>query len=136
VSVLIDPFDGRAEMTSEEYRSWLAEANQTVFVPPAPVDARPDWTTSEKRFMAKVVKYATEHGWRVSHTYNSANSEPGVPDLEMLRRGVLVKAELKVPGNKPTKDQRWWLDELSKVPGVEVFLWYPDMWEEIARILA
>jgi hypothetical protein len=86
--------------------------------------------------MAKVVKYATDHGWRVSHTYNSANSEPGVPDLEMLRRGVLVKAELKVPGNKPTKDQRWWLDELALVGGnTHVYLWYPDDWSTIEEVL-
>mgnify|MGYP001617495568 CR=1 FL=1 len=129
-----DPFSGRSEITSDEYLAWQAQGSPTALISPAP-EVEPDWVTSEKKFQERVRRFAVDHGWRVSHAYNSANSEPGVPDLKMLRCGVLRYAELKVPGGRVTKDQQWWLDELSKVPGIGVHLWYPEDWPEIERIL-
>lgn len=130
-----DPFAGRSEITAAEYAAWRDAGSPTALIPPIEETA-PDWTTSEKKFMAKVAKFATDHGWRVFHTHNSANSAPGVPDLKMLRRGVLRYAELKVEGKKPTKDQQQWLDELAEVGGnVFVHLWYPEDWISIMDVL-
>lgn len=133
---MTDPFDGRTEMSAEEYRSWLASGGQTLFVPALPVEVVPDWQASEKAFQQKVSDYAREHGWRVYHTFKSASSEPGFPDLVMLRRGVERVAELKVQDNKPTKAQREWLNDYAEVGGqTYVHLWYPDDWDEIQEVL-
>jgi hypothetical protein len=49
--------------------------------------------------------------------------------------GRLIYAELKVPGGRITKAQRRWLEALATVRGIEVYLWFPDDWSDIERIL-
>jgi hypothetical protein len=130
------PFGDRTEISAEEYRAWLAGQGQTVFVPPAAIEIEPDWRTSEKAFLQKVTDYARERRWRVYHTWKSANSSPGFPDLVFLRAGVLGFAELKVGDNKPTKPQQDWLADLAAVNSVAfVALWYPDDWPTIEEVL-
>lgn len=140
-----DPFAGRHEITAEEYRAYLSSAGQTVFVPPVAGDAVPDWQTNEKAFMAKVVKFATEHGWEdIYHTYRSASSSPGFPDLVMGRGWRLEVAELKVGDNKPTRQQERWLDRFRAIAGaarergfdgIGVRVWWPEDVEEIEEVL-
>lgn len=143
------PFGDRSEMTADEFNRLLA-GSPTALVPPVE-DAVPDWTTSEKKFQAKVVQYATEHGWddpKPYHTYDSASSEPGFPDLVMTRiRDGLIRlevVELKIEGKKPTKDQEKWLARFRSVrdaaraagyDGIGVWVWWPDDWQTIERIL-
>lgn len=129
------------EMSASDFNALVAGSRETL-VPPAPETA-PDWQTSEKAFQAKVVKYAVERGWddpKPYHTFDSASSEPGYPDLVMVRVGGdgvgrLIYAELKVPGGRVTKAQRRWLESLEAVRGIEVYLWFPDMWDTIAEVL-
>jgi hypothetical protein len=139
----MDPFAGRSEISSEEYAAWRGAGSPTVLVPPVG-EAVPDWQTSEKAFMAKVVGFATEHGWLSYHTHKSANSAPGFPDLVMVRGGSLEFAELKVGTGKPTKQQERWFGALWELEGIAstygfdgigVRLWYPDDWQEIERTL-
>jgi hypothetical protein len=129
-----DPFDGRSEITADEYQSWLSQGSPAALIPPAPVEAIEDWRTSVKKFQAKVVKFAIEHGWMSYHTWKSANSAPGFPDLVLVRGRCLIFAELKVEPNKPTKDQREWLTALD-LAGAETYLWYPRMWDAIETVL-
>lgn len=130
-----DPFAGRDSISSDEYRAYLASQGQTVLVPPIE-EGVPDWQTSEKAFMARVVKFATERRFRTYHTWKSANSSPGYPDLCLCRVGEngvarLIFAELKLESGRVSPDQRQWLDDLSKVSGVEVYVWRPADWESI-----
>lgn len=104
---------------------------------------------SEADFQLAVIQYAQmAGGYRVYHTHNSKGSEPGFPDLICVRaefnsHGIVVDdsaeaviAELKVGRNKPTLDQQWWLAVLdSLATNVRAYLWTPDDWPEINRVL-
>ena len=111
------------------YRGWGA----------AKRDARGKWTAegedSESRFQSNVIALAKLCGWRHYHTWNSRRSEPGFPDLCMVRGERLVFAELKRAGEKPTAEQEAWLGELRRVPGVEALLWRPEDWPAIEKTL-
>ncbi len=89
---------------------------------------------SEKEFMAEVTKLAKQNGWKVYHTYNSRKSEAGFPDLVLLRDRIVV-AELKTSDGRLTAAQENWLQAFSDA-GVERYVWRPDYWPEIVRVLS
>lgn len=72
-------------------------------------------TVTEADFMATVIELARFNGWRIYHPHNSRRSDPGFPDLCMVRDGVLRFMELKSEKGKPTVDQVAWIAELRKV---------------------
>jgi VRR-NUC domain len=72
--------------------------------------------------------------WRTYHTLRSKGSEPGFPDLVLLRPPRLIFAELKVGRGRLSKPQRAWRDDLEAV-GVEVYTWWPADRPAIERIL-
>lgn len=100
---------------------------------------------SERDFQNTVIEYARLHGWRLAHfrpgQMRSGNwvtptsGDTGFPDLVLVRHGVLVFAELKRVGKKPTPSQRAWLADLAECEGVYVFVWTPDDWPRIERVL-
>lgn len=90
---------------------------------------------SEKQFMAQVLQLARLCGWRAFHDFDSRRSAPGLPDLLLVRRGVLLFRELKVGSNQPTAEQRAWLDDLGAVREVSAGLWYPTDWDAIQKTL-
>ena len=63
----------------------------------------------EANFQATVIELAELHGWRVYHTHDSRRSQPGFPDLTLVRRYRLIFAELKREGGKLTAEQTAWL---------------------------
>jgi hypothetical protein len=89
---------------------------------------------SEKEFQERVVFAARSLGWLVYHTYDSRRSEPGFPDLTMVRRGRLIFAEMKKNTGVCTDAQQRWLAELEQTE-CEVYLWRPDDYEEILEVL-
>jgi hypothetical protein len=89
---------------------------------------------TEARFMAQVVEYARLMGWRTYHTRRSEGSEAGFPDLVLVRRPRIVWAELKSERGKATPQQLVWLLELLECRQ-EVYLWRPEDWPRIERIL-
>ena len=102
---------------------------------------------TEKDFQATVIDLARTYGWIVGFTYDARKSEPGEPDLRMVRPPRVIFAELKTVKGKLTKGRynksgRWlpgqdqWQDALISCPGVEYYLWRPDDLDgEIERIL-
>jgi len=89
----------------------------------------------ERDFLLSVIELATLLGWRCYHTWLSVRSASGFPDLVLVRPPRLVFAELKTGRRKPTPAQQEWLALLGACPQVEVYLWTPDCWEEIERVL-
>uniref|UniRef100_A0A6M3L386 VRR-NUC domain-containing protein n=1 Tax=viral metagenome TaxID=1070528 RepID=A0A6M3L386_9ZZZZ len=59
----------------------------------------------------------------------------GYPDLCMVKGNRLIYAELKREGGKATSEQIEWLEALSKVPGVECYIWEPSDYEDVKWIL-
>ena len=89
---------------------------------------------TEKEFQATVVEYAKLQGWMVYHTFDSRRSEPGFPDLVLVRGEDLAFVELKAEGKKTTEAQRRWLDAVAGA-GAEQAVWWPSMWPEIEKYL-
>ena len=82
-------------------------------------------TCSEKDWQSWVVDYALYNGWWVYHPYNSIRSEPGWPDLTLIRGISLVFAELKTERGRLTPQQRNVM-QMLEVAGQEVHLWRPS----------
>lgn len=106
---------------------------------------------TEAAFQKSVIDFAHLNGWRVAHfrkvrvqrkngsTYwQTPATADGVGWLDLFlaheARGIAVAAELKVGGNKPTKEQRDWLRWLARA-GIPTRLWYPEDWPEIQVFL-
>ena len=98
---------------------------------------------TERAFQAKVVAFAKRHGWKCYHTYRSDRSEPGFPDLVMIRPASngqaarIVVAELKAGKNECTPAQREWV-ALFLAANVPTYVWRntAEHWEQIRRVLA
>lgn len=91
-------------------------------------------TITEKQFQAHVVQYAKLMGWWVYHTYNSQRSEPGFPDLVLIRAPRLIYAELKTEKGKLSLPQELVITRLRGC-NVDVRVWRPSDWNEIERVL-
>ena len=92
--------------------------------------------SNEADFQAALSKVAKQLGWLSYHTRFSIDSEPGFPDLVLLRGERLIFAELKGPRGVLSEEQRQWLDRLAAVPGVESYLWRPGDWDTALHTLA
>lgn len=88
---------------------------------------------SEREWQAQVVDAARLLGWRVYHTHDSRRSEPGWPDLALVR-DRLVMAELKTENGRVSEAQSDWLDAL-RAAGVETYLWRPSDWDAVLATL-
>ena len=88
---------------------------------------------SEKAWQADVVKLARTFGWSIFHTYDSRRSNPGLPDL-ILVRDRIVWAELKRQSGKLSLAQQLWIAALE-VAGAEVYVWKPSDLESVGRVL-
>jgi hypothetical protein len=95
---------------------------------------------SERDFQNRVVELARLRRWLVYHTHDSRRSDPGFPDLVMVRGGVLVFAELKSQKGRTTIAQREWLLFLDGIATtsygvVKVHVWRPADWPQIVEVL-
>ncbi len=90
---------------------------------------------SEQDFTQNVRDLARLRDWRTYHTLRSKGSEPGFPDLVMVRKGHLIVAELKAERGRVRPDQQAWLDDLSQTRRIDVELWRPSDWRDIERRL-
>lgn len=91
---------------------------------------------TEKQLQDQVIQLAKMHGWMIYHTYDSRRSEPGYPDLTMVKDGRIIFAELKNAKGRVSKAQEVWLAALGKCEGTETYLWRPGDWDQIADKLS
>lgn len=99
----------------------------------------------ERDFQKAVVELAQLAGWRVAHFRPAKTSKgwrtpvaadgAGFPDLILVREGRLVVAELKSGTGRVSEEQQGWLDAFETVPSTEVFVWRPDDWDQVVRVL-
>ena len=88
---------------------------------------------SERELQDNVIALARTLGWR---TYDSRRSDPGFPDLVMVRGDVLIVAELKRQRRyRVSAAQDAWLAALDRV--ARAYLWQPSDWLDgtIERVL-
>ena len=89
---------------------------------------------SEKAFQATVVETAKLLGWRIFHVHDARRSEPGFPDLVLVRNRV-VFGELKTQRGRLSAEQAAWIRDLREA-GALVHVWRPSDWPEIEQVLA
>lgn len=81
-------------------------------------------TMTENALLNQVRALASALGWLAYHTHRSDRSEPGYPDLTLVKGGRLIFAELKTEKGKTTPAQQAWLAALE-ASTAEVYLWRP-----------
>jgi VRR-NUC domain len=87
-----------------------------------------------------VLQLAQLYGWRAYHTLNSKGSEPGFPDLVLVRPPELLVVELKTDKGRVRPAQREWLDALelgAAAAGgtVRVDVWRPCDFDRVHGLL-
>ena len=94
---------------------------------------------NEKAFQTIVIATARENGWMVYHTFDSRKSEPGYPDLCMVKNGFILFVELKTDTGKVTTAQRQWIEQFIRhqhhCQNILVEIWRPHIWEEKKKLL-
>ncbi len=83
-------------------------------------------TVTEAKFLTHVKKLAQMFGWFCYHTRDSRGSDPGFPDLVLVRPPRLIFYELKTARGRLSTDQAAWIQALVDVPGITVGLRRPD----------
>lgn len=89
---------------------------------------------SERAWQAQVLELATLYRWTWYHTHDSRRSNPGFPDLVLVRDRVLF-AELKTDRGRLTNDQLGWISRLEEA-GAEAFVWRPKDLDDVRTELA
>lgn len=79
---------------------------------------------TESAWQQQVVELATLYGWLHYHAYDSRRSDPGWPDLVLVRPPKLLVVELKTDTGRLTRSQTEWLALLDAC-GVETAVWRP-----------
>lgn len=94
-----------------------------------------DLAKSEAEFQAEVVELAEAQGWRCYHTFDSRRSDPGFPDLVLVRGVVLVFLEIKSAKGRVEPEQKGWIGDLKRVKIVDADIVRPSDWDQIVAIL-
>lgn len=89
---------------------------------------------TEREWQSRVTDFATLRKWRWYHTHDARRSNPGYPDLTLVRRGRLIFAELKSQTGRLTPHQREWLGALNEA--AEAYCWRPSDWPEVQAVLS
>jgi len=90
-------------------------------------ERRPGDDMTEKKLQGTVVELAQLTGWLCYHTYSSRRSEPGFPDLTLVRRDRVVFVELKTRTGRLRPAQIQWVEAL-RATAAEVYVWRPEHW--------
>ena len=88
---------------------------------------------TEKQFQAQIVMLAKANGWAVYHTYDSRRSEPGFPDLVLVRDRVLFR-ELKTDAGRVSEAQQAWGEKLTQACA-DFKIWRPQDTQAIIKEL-
>lgn len=100
---------------------------------------------SERDFTKQVIDLAHRFGWQIVHFETSQGRRgefrttylgdgKGYFDITAIRERV-VFAELKIPPNVQTTEQKIWQQQAVKA-GAEVYLWTPADYEDIVKVFA
>lgn len=80
---------------------------------------------TEDQLLQAVRDLARLNGFATYHTHRSDRSEPGFPDLVLVRPPLILFRELKSERGRLTDPQREWLRQLRE-SGQDVGVWRPS----------
>lgn len=92
-------------------------------------------TMTEAQFQELIVETAELHGWLVYHTYNSRRSQPGFPDLILIKPPRLRAFEIKTATGKVGLMQVEWIRAFKDVEFVSADIVRPGDWDWIKGVL-
>ena len=78
---------------------------------------------TERQFQTRVLRIAKQFGWITYHTHDSRRSDPGFPDLVLVRDRVLFR-ELKTETGRISEPQKAWGQALKRA-GADFKIWRP-----------
>lgn len=81
---------------------------------------------TEREFQQTVVDMARLLGWKVYHTHDSRRSEPGFPDLCLVRDRI-VWLELKTESGRVSPEQASWIAALNAAGGTALVVRPSDL---------
>lgn len=89
-----------------------------------------DRLVSEADFQATIIEIAHHFRWEPHHQFDSRRSQPGWPDLVLLKPPQAIFAELKTETGKVSAAQARAIEQLADC-GFEVAVWRPSQLDEI-----
>ncbi len=92
-----------------------------------------DLAMSEDQWQATIMDLAFALQWDAYHTHDSRGSQPGFPDLVLVRDRVIF-AELKTERGRTTAQQYGWQLRL-KDAGAETYIWRPRDYPQVEQTL-
>jgi len=90
---------------------------------------------TEASWQATVTGAAEVFDWFVYHNPDSRRSNPGFPDLVLIRPPRVMFLELKRQTGRLSPTQREVIAALEQCPGVEVHVARPSDWEQVCSWL-
>jgi hypothetical protein len=91
-------------------------------------------TMTERQWLGVVLATASRSGWETYHTHDSRRSQPGFPDLVLIRPPEMITAELKTNRGQLTANQSLWLALLAAC-AIEIHVWRPRDFDLVCRRL-
>lgn len=82
---------------------------------------------TENALQAAVLNFARQLGWMSYHTHDSRRSQPGFPDLVLVRGHRVLWRELKTQTGRLRPDQTRWITALE-LAGQDAAVWRPIDW--------
>lgn len=89
----------------------------------------------EKDFQNVVIHLAHMFGWWVYHTHDSRRSQPGFPDLVLIREPEIIYVELKTEKGQLSAEQNVVIGKLNNC-GQETYVWRPRHLDDIKTRLS
>ena len=89
---------------------------------------------TEAEFLRAITELAQYKGWWVYHTFDSRRSEPGFPDLVLIRPPQLLFIEVKSQRGKITRAQKRCMD-LLMAANQAVYIVKPSDWDKVVVLL-
>lgn len=98
------------------------------------MNATLDLEIPERDWQEQVIHLATLGQWRHFHPYNMRRSDPGWPDLVLVRPPEILFVELKAQRGRLSQAQKDWI-ALLEACGQEIHVWRPGDVDEVVRRL-
>ena len=90
---------------------------------------------TEAQWQQIIIDAARALQWLVYHTYDSRRSNPGWPDLILVKPPRLIALEVKKEKGRVRPEQIAWIDALGQIPGVTAAIVRPSDWDRVEKIL-
>ena len=94
-----------------------------------------DAAMTEAEWQAQIVTYARLQDWLVFHASDSRRSDPGLPDLILVRGETVMFLEVKTVQGRMREEQKTWMGRLKTANRVLAAVVRPSDWDTLEEQL-